>query len=99
MLGKLQNHVTSLEKESAEGRERMQALDVELKLTGDDLYRTRTDHDGKRVEISRLSSVRGTLHQCEEEYAGAKSAHDSFMEQFAVKSADIKQQLKVMIIK
>jgi hypothetical protein len=74
---------------------RIQKLDVELRLKDEEVQGITDDINAKRIELSRLSSSRSAIQQCQVDQENAQRTHDEFMGSYATKSAHYKKQIKV----
>jgi chromosome segregation ATPase len=74
---------------------RIQKLDVELRLKDEEVQGITNDINAKRVELSRLSSSRSAIQQCQVEFENAQRTHDEFMGSYNAKSTQYKKQIKV----
>lgn len=74
----------------------MQKLDVELRLKDEEAQGCLTESNVKRQEMSRLSSSRSAIQQCQQEFENAQRSHDEFMVSHAAKTAQYKKQIKVI---
>jgi hypothetical protein len=73
----------------------MQKVDVELRLKSEEAQGMLQESNAKRQELSRLSSSRSALQQCQLEFENAQRTHDEFMATYQTKSAQYKKQIKV----
>lgn len=73
----------------------IQKLDVELRLKSEEAQRVLHDSNAKRKELTRISSSRSAIQQCQAEFENAQRTHDEFMGSYANKSAQYKKQIKV----
>jgi chromosome segregation ATPase len=72
----------------------IQTLEVELRLKDKEGLGLSAESDAKRLELSRLSSTRGAIQQCQLEYENAQSTYDEFMGGYTNKAALLKKQIK-----
>lgn len=77
---------------------RMQKLDVEVRLKDEEVQGVAEETNTKRMELSKLSSSRTAIQQCQVEFENAQRTHDEFMASYANKSAQYKKQIKVIAI-
>jgi uncharacterized protein (DUF885 family) len=73
----------------------MQKLDVEVRLKDEELQSIAQETNAKRVELSRVSSSRSAIQQCQVDFETAQRTHDEFMGTYQAKSAMYKKQIKV----
>lgn len=73
----------------------MQKLDVELRLKDEEAQSFLSESNARRQEMSRLSSSRSAIQQCQQENENAQRSHDEFMATHAAKTAQYKKQIKV----
>jgi hypothetical protein len=75
----------------------MQKLDVEVRLKDEELQSIAQETNAKRVELSRVSSSRSAIQQCQVDFETAQRTHDEFMGTYQAKSALYKKQIKVRL--
>ncbi len=87
--------VEGQERECGETKNRMVALDAELRMKTEESHNTSAESDARRSELSRLASSRNAIQQNQLDFDSAQRNHDEFAAGFQTKSNDIKRQLKV----
>lgn len=86
------------ERDSQALSSQIQKLDVELHLKDEEAQSLVSESNAKRQEMSRLSSSRSAIQQCQQEFENAQRTHDEFMVSHAAKTAQFKKQIKVLLI-
>lgn len=94
VLAAARRTVDSADKQHSEVRSAVQKLDVELNLKTEEAHSMMSEADQKRSEITKLSSSRNTIQQCQMDFDDAKKTLDEFMETYNLKANDMKKNIK-----
>jgi DNA repair protein RAD50 len=88
------NQLQEMEKSCQELTAKVSKLDMEMNYKTEESRGITTDIEKKRSELLKLTSSRALLTTKQQDFEEAQRGYDDFMQQFQIKSIDIKKQTK-----